>query len=995
MAGRWAALRRDLGALLYGRSALLDDIRRLSNPIIPAFFESTDAGHETGRGYEPLDQNFRAYMDTLGLFPIVSACDDAIGSYSAAVPVKLFRGDVELEDHPLLTLLDDPNPEQGYQQFWSDMARQWGMEGNVYITCVGTPEAAPWANPQELWVLPSHRTKPVVDRSRRRRGKSESPVMGYVYDGDGGQQKFLPSQMLHIKRPNPRDPIVGLSPLKELEMALNLLFNSLQSNSKYFKNGAVPGMVLKKDGHVDKDVLKRFADQVEQQIGGVNKRGANLYLTGGWTIDNVAGNSPKDAEFIALIEMMVKWILAVKGVPPFAIGLLEHANWSNSVEQQRYFYDRAIRPFNQAMFDAMNTHMMVQAWGDSLELRHDYSGIDALSEDKDKQATRATSLYSGGIAMRDEARKMVGLEPVGPEKGGEDFYSTPAPMMPDPNADPNADPQQQSGRLAYLSLLAQARVELADGNREQARHTRWLAAVRRTEGFEAAVRVRTLRAFRRMRASVLEEVARRAGIAHLADGKKGSIDPKWGEGLFNAAEWAAETLDSLMSTLTAAIRAGAEDVAEEVSGEFVPFDVERPEVARFIAQKTARNITTVAQNRLGEVRDLVTEAAARGETVQELATVLREYFGHDVTWSQRIARTETHQLYEEGSILGMQDAGVTTKQWLTARDAAVRDTHREVDGQEVPLDGTFVVGGHSCRAPGQTGVPEEDINCFPAGTAVQGRIVAALRANYLGKMVEVTTRSGAKLTVTPNHPVLTTVGFIPAGLLCEGQYLLCHGSVGDATRCAPFEEKKDQQAPAAIEDVFDTLSAHGWMLRRNATRNDLDGDGLFFKDQIEVVGSARELSPWTKAMGKESAVHRVLVGAHVRAVQEAGKRARSEFFGGTLPTSHSLPGSAALALDKALVGLDGGPFEEFRIGPAAKIDARLAKRAGQDISSDSALVRQLLHGHSGAIALDQVTKVRQFDFSGHVYDLQSTGGWIVADGIVTSNCRCTTIAGGF
>ena len=33
----------------------------------------------------------------------------------------------------------------------------------------------------------------------------------------------------------------------------------------------------------------------------------------------------------------------------------------------------------------------------------------------------------------------------------------------------------------------------------------------------------------------------------------------------------------------------------------------------------------------------------------------------------------------------------------------------------------------------------------------------------------------------------------------------------------------------------------------------------------------------------------------------------------------------------------------------------------------------------------------KFDFTGHVYDLQSDTGTITAGGIIASNCRCSTI----
>ena len=40
--------------------------------------------------------------------------------------------------------------------------------------------------------------------------------------------------------------------------------------------------------------------------------------------------------------------------------------------------------------------------------------------------------------------------------------------------------------------------------------------------------------------------------------------------------------------------------------------------------------------------------------------------------------------------------------------------------------------------------------------------------------------------------------------------------------------------------------------------------------------------------------------------------------------------------------------------------------------------------------LDRVVEVRDHEFSGHVYDLQSVSGWMVAQGIICSNCRCVS-----
>jgi hypothetical protein len=54
---------------------------------------------------------------------------------------------------------------------------------------------------------------------------------------------------------------------------------------------------------------------------------------------------------------------------------------------------------------------------------------------------------------------------------------------------------------------------------------------------------------------------------------------------------------------------------------------------------------------------------------------------------------------------------VEEKEWLATQDAVTRDTHVEADGQVVGIDEEFEVGDATCQFPGDTGDPEEDINC--------------------------------------------------------------------------------------------------------------------------------------------------------------------------------------------------------------------------------------------------------------------------------------------
>jgi hypothetical protein len=53
-------------------------------------------------------------------------------------------------------------------------------------------------------------------------------------------------------------------------------------------------------------------------------------------------------------------------------------------------------------------------------------------------------------------------------------------------------------------------------------------------------------------------------------------------------------------------------------------------------------------------------------------------------------------------------------------------------------------------------------------------------------------------------------------------------------------------------------------------------------------------------------------------------------------------------------------------------------------------VGQLLHRHPGFMKFEQVRRVRQFEFRGHVYDLQTSTGWMGINNVIVQQCRCTT-----
>ena len=61
-------------------------------------------------------------------------------------------------------------------------------------------------------------------------------------------------------------------------------------------------------------------------------------------------------------------------------------------------------------------------------------------------------------------------------------------------------------------------------------------------------------------------------------------------------------------------------------------------------------------------------------------------------------------------------------------------------------------------------------NCLvPGGTVLAEGVMAHTSREYSGTVITLETSTGNRITVTPNHPILTTAGFVPAAALHKGQ----------------------------------------------------------------------------------------------------------------------------------------------------------------------------------------------------------------------------------
>jgi SPP1 gp7 family putative phage head morphogenesis protein len=73
----------------------------------------------------------------------------------------------------------------------------------------------------------------------------------------------------------------------------------------------------------------------------------------------------------------------------------------------------------------------------------------------------------------------------------------------------------------------------------------------------------------------------------------------------------------------------------------------------------------------------------------------------------------------------------------------------------------------------------------------------------------------------------------------------------------------------------------------------------------------------------------------------------------------------------------------------SKLEPALAQQTLEATGGDAGLFAKLASHFPGEITRDKIVGIRHFTFRGHVYDFETEQGWLFANGIVASNCRCT------
>ena len=359
---------------------------------------------------------------------IVYRCVNEIANNASRVKINLFRGDQEVDNHPLLDLLYKPSPTMSQVEWFQSVYSYLLISGNNYMLSVGGDNTPP----TELYNL-----RP--DRIKIRTGTRAMPVAydymlkGQVVESYDVDQATGGSKVKHIKLFNPLDDYYGMSPIQASSVDIDQHNLANKHNVNLLQNGARPsGAVIfnPKDetgGHVQLSDVQRnqLMNDVNQRFSGTGNAGKPMLLEGDFDWKEM-GLSPKDMDFIQLKNMSAKDIALVYGVPSQLIGIPDSQTYSNFAEAKLALYNETIIPLLDRIQGDMNEWLVPMFNEQGLELRYDIDSIPAMAEQRKRVFESVTAGVRDGILTRNEAREQLGYEPM----EGADSLLVPANLMP-------------------------------------------------------------------------------------------------------------------------------------------------------------------------------------------------------------------------------------------------------------------------------------------------------------------------------------------------------------------------------------------------------------------------------------------------------------------------------------------------------------------------------------------------------------------------------------
>lgn len=338
--------------------------------------------------------------------PIIYMAVEEIAKAVAGLEIELKSGEDYVDDHPVLDLLERPNPLIGGKEFIKACFVDYLTQGEMAIAQPpGQRQPAElWrVDPSEVEVKPGRGGIPAAYIHRRNGITTEFPMRGVTAPR---------SDLFFHKRFNPRDYWRGQSPLMAGGIAGDIHNRGQEWNYSLLRNAAKPSGIVSFKDDPSTETVSRLKEWFKRAFQGSENAGEMPVLTGGaeWKQTSL---SPLDMDFLNSMTEAKKMIAGVYGVPLPLIDN-EAATFANMDTAKERFYTDTVIPLANEFLEAFGSWLL-PGFGEDLELCIDMDDIPALEAVRNRKFDRVLKALNAGLITVDEARDEIGYDPMSAE----------------------------------------------------------------------------------------------------------------------------------------------------------------------------------------------------------------------------------------------------------------------------------------------------------------------------------------------------------------------------------------------------------------------------------------------------------------------------------------------------------------------------------------------------------------------------------------------------
>ena len=626
--------------------------------------------------------------------------NDVIAKEVSGIEFELYQmgikdGEIEyteIDDHPLLTLLDKFNETTTKTDGIYITQSHKKMTGDAFWYLDGKG-----SNINNIFVLqPDHIELTLGDFT----DSSDRMVENYKYsatvDGELVEKTYEPDQIVHIKTPNPNNPYRGYGAVEAAAATIDLDWLTTDLSKKFFQNGAITNFILSTEGKLQEEQLKRLKAEFKSAYGG-SKNAFKTMILGGGLKPTTIQSSNKDMEFLAQLEWYRDKIMVLFGNTKASLGIIDDVNRASHESSMIAWKRNSVKPEMQSIVNALNEYL-VPRYGDNLILGF----CDPIPEDRNAILEEVKIAVEAKLISRNEARKMLDYDEV----PGEEHDAVPIPGVIPP-ALANIDVPKILRQRGWYKKLKDYRVykeigkDLAKAKKAKAKRDT-VVTVKTVEP-EARIHERLTNE------QVMDYVEKQLGAVEQVEGRfKNKIEqfvldvkeealrnypesqPKqYSKALIDEDQFMVKAeLDFAPLLRDIAILSGNEALKLiESKEQYFAFNYE-DNIKRSVRKFAGSMLETEQQKMVDIIKQGLDEGLSIPNIRNNMAT---EFDNLSKVQSERISRTEVIRASNEAAIDAWKQSGVVEgKQWLTTEDGREDAECAELNGKVVwSLGGDF------------------------------------------------------------------------------------------------------------------------------------------------------------------------------------------------------------------------------------------------------------------------------------------------------------------